>query len=1138
MQPRSYRDPYYTDLAFQTEQQLGLPRALLASVITHGERSNSDQVSEAGARTVAQVIPETRNALIKKYGVDPYAGDEQALLGAGYLLQESLKRNNNDPLIAAAEYHGGTSRSNWGPKTRAYVDRVQQGMREYNPIDRATPEEKAMMNGTAQSQDEDQILHYMYKNGQLTPEEQKDYETYFSGMPAGAGSAMPQNQQQSQPQTGQVTQSQESDDQILHQMYKSNQLTPEERKDYETYFNVGDAKNLNDYQKVITGKATPEETAQFKQKIASGEVKLPANYGIGEPVKQPGYQTAMPDKFSAAGEIPENKLWNRAANALSSVGSSIAENITGNERTTPEVAQAPNVFGNTGIPSTREGGGLPELSQLTDDGLQWKTDNLSQAVLSTTDDPQEMAQIIKANYPNVGVRQDAKGNWFFKSGINGKEYVYKPGVTGADFNLFAEKNFPTIETLPAYAGYAGKGLAQLGAKGLLALETALVGTDAYTTQANQEKQGGTFNTGEVVASIAAPGAATAIGYGANKITNKLAPNKLSQKIEEVFNPKPPTPNSPTSPPGAAVDAAAAGEAKAATAAADAASAVDNAAAGEADSLSPEFIDRMYKATKAAAKNPEDQQALQKLIEVSGGIDSDLLKGIRAVDPNAPAWLALKNQQARELLGQAFSKAGEKAPLTEAVQQFQNRLEKTASELGVDDITKVSGNISKSLLSEIENNDKVGEAILKKTAGNINARQPVDASKVMDYLSSLKEDLGSQFPAGYEALLQTLKNGSSTGQSGFLKWAELEELRKKTGKGYSEFGDFGGVDKARLDDLYARIKDVQSSHVSQELGNDAAVQYAKGFQYKQKSNELKNQFKQFFGEPVNGEYTGNITSKLTTALKNAGTNGDTKLLTELSNVIPPEHKTDAILSAVYQASSIGGKFEPAKYVKWFDSLRGNSTAYAQLLKAAGAKKSNSLVNKQLTTLYQASKAYNNFSKEVTTTGKSLADAFEGAAKNDFFNKLFSSKITKGLGGAVGTYIGGLTGAPAVLWLLEKQAAKHGSTGVKELKNLLTSDAMQNALEEFNKTGKLAEKTLLSVTNAKPAKILKSLVKDAEGKAQAEALKKQTRVDKIKGLAADPAAEQTVSVNVINAPVKKESTGKVNLFKNGVKNDKNK
>jgi hypothetical protein len=123
-----YDDPIVLASIDNAEQQYGVPSGLLKSVVVNGERSNSDQVSSAGARTPFQVIPATRDSVLKKYGVDAYSEDpeDQAKVGA-ILLREGLDRNGNDPVAAVAEYHGGLNLRNHGPLTKAYTDRVIGG---------------------------------------------------------------------------------------------------------------------------------------------------------------------------------------------------------------------------------------------------------------------------------------------------------------------------------------------------------------------------------------------------------------------------------------------------------------------------------------------------------------------------------------------------------------------------------------------------------------------------------------------------------------------------------------------------------------------------------------------------------------------------------------------------------------------------------------------------------------------------------------------------------------------------------------------------------------------------------------------------------------------------------------------------
>lgn len=173
--PNSYKDPYWTQLASVTEQKLGLPDGLLGSIVTKGERSNADQVSEAGAKTPFQIIPATRDAAIKKYGIDPYLSPENAAEVAGLLLKDSLKRNDGDVASAVAEYHGGTDRSNWGPRTKAYVQRVV-GSPAASQAGQSTFQRVMGQQPQAEPANAIATIYRAYQSGQLPPQESADFE--------------------------------------------------------------------------------------------------------------------------------------------------------------------------------------------------------------------------------------------------------------------------------------------------------------------------------------------------------------------------------------------------------------------------------------------------------------------------------------------------------------------------------------------------------------------------------------------------------------------------------------------------------------------------------------------------------------------------------------------------------------------------------------------------------------------------------------------------------------------------------------------------------------------------------------------------------------------------------------------------
>ena len=184
--PNSYKDPFWSDLASATEQKLGLPEGLLVAVLTKGERSNADQTSSAGAKTPFQIIPATRVAAAKKFGVDAYLSPQNAAEVAGLLLKDSLKRNSGDLSSAIGEYIGGTDRSNWGRTTRAYIDRVMAGIPQQEaPADAPVqmpaqdgPSTFDRVFGEAFKPSASQLAKVAeaYKSGKMAPDERAQFE--------------------------------------------------------------------------------------------------------------------------------------------------------------------------------------------------------------------------------------------------------------------------------------------------------------------------------------------------------------------------------------------------------------------------------------------------------------------------------------------------------------------------------------------------------------------------------------------------------------------------------------------------------------------------------------------------------------------------------------------------------------------------------------------------------------------------------------------------------------------------------------------------------------------------------------------------------------------------------------------------
>lgn len=118
-----YTSDLYDEIEAPLEKEFGLPAGGMRAIRTRGERSNSDQVSSAGARSVYQIIPETAAAIKAKYGFDPLKDERSAARGAAIVLRDGMRMNGNWK-GAVRHYIGGSDPANHGPVTSAYVARV------------------------------------------------------------------------------------------------------------------------------------------------------------------------------------------------------------------------------------------------------------------------------------------------------------------------------------------------------------------------------------------------------------------------------------------------------------------------------------------------------------------------------------------------------------------------------------------------------------------------------------------------------------------------------------------------------------------------------------------------------------------------------------------------------------------------------------------------------------------------------------------------------------------------------------------------------------------------------------------------------------------------------------------------------
>jgi hypothetical protein len=368
--PNSYKDPFWSNLASDTEQKLGLPSGLLKSVLLRGERSNADQVSEANAKTPFQIIPATRKAVLEKYGVDAYLSPQNAAEAAGLLLKESLQRNKGDIKLAAAEYHGGTNPANWGPRTKAYIERVSAGVGQEQATTQAT-----LPGGEAST-----FQRVMASRGGA------------GGAPGGAGAAMAPNSIQN-----------------IYNAYASGQMTPEEAAEFEADVQSG-AVMLPRGTALRGQTPAPAAGTQASTQVMELPPTVVEAYNTGRMTRQEMMDLEA-DVQNGMVRAPAG-MQLKGTESLGILGG-IREAITGTERETPTTQALP------------DWATMPELNTFS-------MASFKSALGTMMTNPQETVQVIQSNFPGVQVTQDEKGNFLLQSSIDGKMYAIKPGFQVSD----------------------------------------------------------------------------------------------------------------------------------------------------------------------------------------------------------------------------------------------------------------------------------------------------------------------------------------------------------------------------------------------------------------------------------------------------------------------------------------------------------------------------------------------------------------------------------------------------------------------------------------------------------------------------------------------------------------------------------
>lgn len=1004
--PNSYKDPFWQGLASGTESKLGLPKGILSALVNRGERSNNDQVSEAGARSPFQIIPATRDAAIKKWGVDPYLSPENAAEVAGLLFKDSLDRNKGSVPLAVAEYHGGTDRSNWGPKTKAYVQRVTGALPVVPNVDMPAP-----IVGTGEStfdkvskaqapQQQLAAVYQAYKSGQMSPEEAQQFEADVNSgsmmLPRGATLNNAQPAAKASPQT---TEASNMLPQAVADAYKSGQMSRQEMIDLE-------------------------------RDVSNGLVKMPD-----------GAKLQKTEPLGILGTVKEA--------------------ITGKERQTETTNSLPDWAGmpelnDLSIAGAKTGLGTflsnpAETAQIIKanyPGAQIRQDEKGNYVIRSSMDGQEYA--IKPGFQVSDIPRALGALAAFTPA--GKAVTLPGAIVGAGATQ------AVIEGSQAATGgnFDAKDVALAAATAgivppVMGAVKQVAGAVTRPLQAAVSKAMGRAAP-EVTPTVApavegtAPAAQSPVPrYIPPQQGGTPAPRDILPQVPEMRPAAPVRPAPVEVPPTTPVVPPA-------------------AAATPAEQMGANELAQVTK--KAAEGGLGSKKATQVLAEQAAP-DAKTVEAAKrlGIEEYLQPDHVTTNQAYRELAQAVKSVPGSEARAAEM--QGLSNVAKRADDLiteigGSHDLAQVSQGVKGSLQATQAELEQRANALYKQLREGISPNTEAPAPSVLEFIAQREKDLGgSQNLTSMEKMIlaklapkqRTIaakevpqivsESGAPLTQQAAPKvivrqptYTLLDDVRKDVGAAARMAGPFKDADTGLAKKLYALIgKDQEAVAGAAGMGETftaakQAVAIRKG---------VEDDLISLFGKNLDGSIVGNLSG----AVRVLPT-GDTSKFIRLIQTIPESMRQETVASGLATAfgkSAKQGSLNFNSYAKWYEGLLKNKQAYAAVMSNLPPA-----ARKQLSDLYRVSKSVGMATKERITTGRIQAVMDELKGGEGLLTRVYDAAKRNIVGATVGTAAGSVMGPGVGAAIASALSRGAKPSALKAADALIASPEFQQAVKQ--------------------------------------------------------------------------------------------
>jgi hypothetical protein len=692
----------------------------------------------------------------------------------------------------------------------------------------------------------------------------------------------------------------------------------------------------------------------------------------------------------------------------------IAESVTGRARATPETQALP------------EWTGMPELNEMS-------VASFKSALGTLLSNPKETVQILQSNFPQLGVRQDAKGNYILKSSVDQKEYAIPPGFSAGDIPraLGGLLAFTPAGRATTIAGAAGKaGLTQLGIE---------------TTQA---ATGGEISPSEIAI-------ATATGP-AGQIIQRTVPPVVTAVKKAIQRPAPVPRVEPQMQTGAPMGTALAPEGPSVVQTVE-----EVVTPPVAPSVTPTVISEVTEeevgnlVKKASGSGFGSTAARDRLADLAQ-INVAAKDAADRLGIQLPADVFSDNPQVRAAAGLTRSVAGGEAEaawrntVTQAVDKADDAIKQF-------DATFVEGAVAPAVVSQkikdsLIQQQKTTVQAAKDLYDQVDLKVPEQTLVTFPALKAKLAEITSRLGAeGVEknATLKMLNKMVNDADAGKVPYGRLKEEKTLIGdsiKGVQN--DYSkSTSQGRLKEIYGALAKDQLDNVEKLADAEVRQQLRSANLLTAKEKALGQRIINAFGQDIEGS----LGSKLKSAIISGG-KGDTGDFNRLLKIVPEEFRKETLATALAAATRSArgaekGGFGFSEFADLYPKLRANPPVFKTIVDTLGKDSADVLRD-----LFEVSKRVTEARANVLTTGKANQALLQGMQAESLIGKVMESTLAKGVvTGAAATGGPVLAGAASVITSAFTQGNKDA---LKSAGKLFADESFQSLAIEAATKGESA------------------------------------------------------------------------------------